>query len=936
MARFALESDSVPTVNPAGAPDVRQRIDASPDAFGGSIGSALGNLGRGVEKVADAGFNFATEQAKIEAQTHASELHTWTSDQVTDEQSKYLSLKGRAALDALPEFKTRIDDITKQAREQAGNPATARMVDSENRKLRDTAYFGAARHAATERKTWETRTAENASVDFGNRAVFQATQSPVPNVGDDPIVSRNLFNSDQEIRNLAEGHGYEGPAIAAEVAKNRGKNVENIVKELTRDESPTGLDRAIKFYKEQENSIDAGIATRIKGFLMGPSARVDGERIGKEELRLPPSQVLPETVAGVSPNFIGAIKTSEGFTAQAKWDYKQHTNGFGTKAEYPGEVIDTATANKRFNKAIEQAAAIVDRVNPNLDPGSRAAMITLTFNAGNAWENAGLGAAIRAGDIPKAKELFLQYNRAGGEVNEGLVQRRAREASWFGRDDISLAQAGSPHENKGVVMERILRNPNIKPIVRDAALAFVNKYYTAWDLQSATDSAAFKLKLQNSTAEALDTGQVKQPLSREEFITGLGAAEGEQKYIEYQKNVQLGADMRATAGMSPGDLASLREKYKPVPGDTYVVQQERAAMVDKAISVNEKAKAKDPVDYLIRRTEFGSEAYRQFQTLMADPKATSEMRTAYASMYAEKMLAEQARLGVLADQRRVVPAAFTDALNAQLENPQLAGGASGVAQAIEAQAKLWGPHWPNVYRQLSEKASPVVRVVGSGVQSAAAQALVDLAPLSLSAILKDQDTEKNSQIKKDVLDAFKPLAASMAGNDGATSLFNDFRGQAEKLAAKYVIGGMTSTEAATKAYEQLVGFKYTFQDGYRVPKDAGVDASTIAKGTVIALRDLGKPGLEVMPAVDNMGGLSPEYLGSATIKGLQRDGKWVTSPDERGLALVHNDQAQRRPDGQPLVLTWKELAAMGERVKVQDKINRDALFDARAPFGVSN
>ncbi len=31
-----------------------------------------------------------------------------------------------------------------------------------------------------------------------------------------------------------------------------------------------------------------------------------------------------------------------------------------------------------------------------------------------------------------AREKFLQYNRAGGEVNEGLVGRRATEATWWG------------------------------------------------------------------------------------------------------------------------------------------------------------------------------------------------------------------------------------------------------------------------------------------------------------------------------------------------------------------------------------------------------------------------------------------------------------------------------------------------------------------------
>lgn len=918
MARYALETDSVPTVNPAGGPDARQRIDVSSDMFGGQIAKALGTLGQGLEKASEVGFQIGTQTETMDAKTHAAELHSWQSDQVTDAQQEFLSKKGKAALEALPEFKKRVDEIHTQARDAAGNPLTAQMVDSEGRRLRDVAYSGAARHAATETKTWEAKTAADNAQESGSRAAFLASQSPAPSLSEDLTVQQQLTRSDFEVRNLFGTQGYDEPAISAEVAKNRGRNVKNIVELIASDGSSTGVKRAFDFYKAQEEKIDAGSRVTIQNYLKGPLNQLAGQRAADDVLGRPPVKQPPEIVADVPANFIGALKASEGFAPVAKWDYKQNTNGFGTKAEYPGEVIDVATANQRFNKAVTYAAGVVDRVNPNLDPGTRAALTSLTFNAGETWVNSGLGAAIRAGDLAKAKELFLQYNKAGGETNEGLVMRRAREASWFGRGDLSAAEVSQPRINRGDAMMKIIDDPNLanRPQVQAAAMAHLTKIYQAWDLQNTQDTAAFKLKLQNSTAEALDTGQVKQPLSREEFITGLGAAEGDKAFAEYQKNVQLGADIRATAGTSPAELAAMREKYKPQPGDTYVAQQERAAALDKAIGANEKAKTKDPADFLIRRTDFGNEAYQQFGTLMADKKATPEMRTAYAAMFAEKMLAEQTRLGVPADQQRVVPSAYTDALNAKLENPQLSGGALGVAQTIEAEAKLWGPHWPNVYRQLSEKASPVVRVVGSGVQSAAAQLLVDLAPLSLGDILKDQNAEKGAAIKKGVLDAFKPLASSMVGNDGATSRFNDFRGQAEKLAAKYVIGGMTSSEAATKAYEQMVGFKYTFQDGYRVPKDAGVDASTVAKGTVIALRDLGKPGLEVMPATDNMGGLSSEYLSTGKIRSLQRDGKWVTADKEQGLMLVHNDQAVRRADGQPLVLTWKQFgdyAGQGKR-----------------------
>ncbi|MEH2569626.1 hypothetical protein [Bradyrhizobium sp. AZCC 2289] len=75
-----------------------------------------------------------------------------------------------------------------------------------------------------------------------------------------------------------------------------------------------------------------------------------------------------------------------------------------------------------------------------------------------------------------------------------------------------------------------------------------------------------------------------------------------------------------------------------------------------------------------------------------------------------------------------------------------------------------------------------------------------------------------------MLDAFKPFASSLAGNAGNLALFNDFRGQAEKLAAMYIIGGKTSSDAATQAFDDLVGAKYTFQlCNFRFPPNRQLD-----------------------------------------------------------------------------------------------------------------
>jgi lysozyme len=147
-------------------------------------------------------------------------------------------------------------------------------------------------------------------------------------------------------------------------------------------------------------------------------------------------------------SYLDAIKQFEGYSADARWDYAQNTNGYGTRARFAGEVIDKAEADKRFQDAIKKASDFVDNFAPGLDAGSKAALTSLTYNAGTAWAQSGLGDAVARGDMDTARSLFLQYNKAGGSVVDGLVQRRLQEVAWFGGN---ASAAGTSDANSGQI-----------------------------------------------------------------------------------------------------------------------------------------------------------------------------------------------------------------------------------------------------------------------------------------------------------------------------------------------------------------------------------------------------------------------------------------------------------------------------------------------------
>lgn len=129
-------------------------------------------------------------------------------------------------------------------------------------------------------------------------------------------------------------------------------------------------------------------------------------------------------------DYLDRIKNFEGYAPRASWDYKQHTNGYGTRARYPGEVITQEEAQKRFDDELTNANAFVKSLRTPMTDGQEAALTDLTFNAGPKWAGSGLGKAVRGGDWDTARERLQQYIRADGDVLPGLVNRRREAASW--------------------------------------------------------------------------------------------------------------------------------------------------------------------------------------------------------------------------------------------------------------------------------------------------------------------------------------------------------------------------------------------------------------------------------------------------------------------------------------------------------------------------
>lgn len=130
------------------------------------------------------------------------------------------------------------------------------------------------------------------------------------------------------------------------------------------------------------------------------------------------------------------LKSVEGYTPKAKWDYAQHSIGYGTRAKSKDEVISKQEAEQRLQEELQPImAGIQKKVKVPLTSGQLIALASINYNTGSLANrlinrlNQGEDPEIIANSI---KSLALT-GVGSNKVLPGLVKRRQKEAALFTR-----------------------------------------------------------------------------------------------------------------------------------------------------------------------------------------------------------------------------------------------------------------------------------------------------------------------------------------------------------------------------------------------------------------------------------------------------------------------------------------------------------------------
>jgi lysozyme len=157
-------------------------------------------------------------------------------------------------------------------------------------------------------------------------------------------------------------------------------------------------------------------------------------------------QIAPEGMpaTGLSDTGMNFIKEKEGFTSRPKWDYKQNSIGYGTKA-LPGETtIDPDTAEARARAHADKVAAYINKnVKVPLAQNQYDALVSFGYRLGEGTLD-NIISNVNKGDFKGAAERILKYRQAGGKDNDGVIARSEAEAQLFSGNGVSVKPALEP------------------------------------------------------------------------------------------------------------------------------------------------------------------------------------------------------------------------------------------------------------------------------------------------------------------------------------------------------------------------------------------------------------------------------------------------------------------------------------------------------------
>lgn len=894
-----IPAQNLPSVAPAGATGVFQRVEATPADFGALSAQAGQGVARAVEGAGDVAARIAMEQQAEANRAAASDAEIAATKLLDNLQyhpeTGYMARKGKDAVDALPEASTAAEKVRSDALGQIQNPAVRKMIDPIITRAVRGVQKSMSAHAMQENRAWQLSSATTLAETIKDSGAL-------------------TYNDDYKWGETIGGLKTQAAVIAR--LKGEGDDGRKAIEQKFIDaawkdrlEAWRMHDPVAAMAKFQENADAISPTVRVT---LGHQLFMAAEPVLAAKLNamggpaIPASPSVPEVKDGALPRGIRNNNPGNIQRSDIQWEGK--IDGHDPRYESfdtPEAGIAALAQNLRSYEAkgINTVERIIGRWAPATENDTAAYIATVAKELG-VKPNEGLKLSDPKLLIGLTKAIIKHENGRQPYTDEQLVAgvsgKLPKRADFA---DVTPADAANMMTGDPVV-DRLPQDWKMKVIglARTQAKQDQTQLRESVKYRFADDLAAY------------ERGETPpNPVSGSELMRAFGQEHGARLIQQVTEAQQYGLDVRAVATMPASEQAALLAQRAPKPGEGYEFAVKRQESLTRAIEQVNKAREQDPATFVLQNSSGVMAAYRD----MANAKKPEE-RAAAAQAYAAAALAEQSRLEIAAP--KILPKNYVAEIARRFAQPAGKDGEGvDVANVMRGIVNEWGRFWPTVGKELAKSIPPGAVVIGLGVQPEAEQLIGEALRMKPEALKQGIPEPDLKDLKERVRTAFEPLQKSLRYIGGGQETYDNYADTAEALAIRLMQQGMKPKDAAAKAFESTVGFKYEFEDEWRVPKAALGGSATVMNirtGAGMARYDIAEKGELAVPATP--GAARPEDVAKQWRETVKSNGFWITAPGDGGLALYVKSGLGAQPvldaRGQPIVKSWQELNAAGSSV----------------------
>jgi hypothetical protein len=502
-----------------------------------------------------------------------------------------------------------------------------------------------------------------------------------------------------------------------------------------------------------------------------------------------------------------------------------------------------------------------------------------------------------------------------GPYRSGLAAKQAAE------EKKQVASTTKSHELPPIKesLQWAYKNSGGNPELRKKLESAIRHRYAAFGQELSKKRVSLKQRADNAVAEISTTGGATDIPTRDEFASAYGHEAGNVMYNNLMATTQGARVTNDLRTLPLGEHDEAISGLMPQEGDPAYAQKKKAFDAVRKASAQLKAAAvKDSASYAASTSEDVSDALKA--TLKSDdPKVAQD--------YLDKLRGEQERLGIPKESRNILPknivASIAASLSAKAMQKESAGEVVGM---IQAQKKRWGHNWGDIVREMKGNVSaPIFVATADGVKPETAALLIANAGASFNDLTKTGGKDTKTAIVDRLRDKFEDYERTASLSAESRKTFDVFYEQSKKLAAIYVTHGMSEDDAADNAYEELVGRRYSFttQSGL-VTLYAHYGSTSYMSGgnwdlripsSVSSRPDFDENLLnDKFKAITGSGQIHyPEFKGlnaevnQLTQEQINRDARFVTAPDDRGVILQFRNKILTDKRGRPIVYSWDDI-----------------------------